>query len=230
MFIELVDTLRCPRSHAESWLVASVEHMEGRDIVLGTLGCPVCRSEFAVSDGMVNFREAPSHHETNAAVVSGDIVIERPSAESAVRLAALLNLVEEGGYAMLYGRWAAYAAIVEQMAPMHLLLINPPVGLQMGAGSSGIGVDDVLPLAMGSARAIALDGSVNAALVASAVRVLAPRGRMVAPVALPVPEGICEVTRDGSLWVGERETQSGYASSAPSRRSLAHSAIELFSW
>ena len=45
MFIELVDALRCPVAHAESWLVAAAIRMEARHIVDGTLGCPVCSAE-----------------------------------------------------------------------------------------------------------------------------------------------------------------------------------------
>jgi hypothetical protein len=37
MFIELVDALRCPVPHEESWLVASADRMEARHIVDGTL-------------------------------------------------------------------------------------------------------------------------------------------------------------------------------------------------
>ena len=53
MFIELVDSLRCPNDHAETWLVATCDAMRGRDIVTGTLGCPICRAQYAIVDGAV---------------------------------------------------------------------------------------------------------------------------------------------------------------------------------
>src|SRR6476620_4400515 len=58
MFIELVDALRCPNTHEESWLVASADRMEARHIVSGSLGCPICKSEFPIRDGVVDFRTA----------------------------------------------------------------------------------------------------------------------------------------------------------------------------
>ena len=48
MFIELVDALRCPATHEESWLVARRSAHGGAARLEGTLGCPVCRAR--VSD------------------------------------------------------------------------------------------------------------------------------------------------------------------------------------
>ena len=45
MFVEIIDLLRCPNAHAESWLVAAAARTVGRHIVEGTLGCPVCEAE-----------------------------------------------------------------------------------------------------------------------------------------------------------------------------------------
>ena len=53
MFVELVDLLRCPRPHEDTWLVAAAEAMSGRHIVRGTLGCPVCEAEYPIRDGVV---------------------------------------------------------------------------------------------------------------------------------------------------------------------------------
>ena len=41
MFIELIDTLRCPTPHDESWLVLAADRMAARHVVEGTVGCPV---------------------------------------------------------------------------------------------------------------------------------------------------------------------------------------------
>jgi len=45
MFSELVDVLRCPRPHEESWLVLAAHRLDGRDIMAGVLGCPVCHAD-----------------------------------------------------------------------------------------------------------------------------------------------------------------------------------------
>jgi len=60
MHIELVDTLRCPSPHEETWLVAAVTRFDGRDIAEGALGCPICRREFPVRFGEVDFVTASS--------------------------------------------------------------------------------------------------------------------------------------------------------------------------
>ena len=48
MFIELTDHLRCPADHDESFLVLLPLDLAGRDVVQGTLGCPVCQREYAI--------------------------------------------------------------------------------------------------------------------------------------------------------------------------------------
>ena len=56
MFVELVDALRCVRPHEDAWLVAATRRTEHRHILDGVLGCPVCRTEYPVRDGVADFR------------------------------------------------------------------------------------------------------------------------------------------------------------------------------
>jgi len=58
MFIPLVDSLRCPRVHDATWLVASIDRAEERDMKEGILGCPTCLAEYPVRDGIVYFDAA----------------------------------------------------------------------------------------------------------------------------------------------------------------------------
>lgn len=197
MYVELVDTLRCPNAHRESWLVASADRIEGRDIVAGVLGCPVCREQFAIAGGIADFRRTPG--------TRGQGSGPDESAERAMRLAALLDLADAGGFAVLCGEWTVHAAAMRALTGTHLLLVNPPAGVTVGEGTSGVAIDEVFPLAARSARGVALDASASAALVESALRVVAPRGRVVAPVSIVVPTGITEVARDASVWVGVRD-------------------------
>ena len=90
MFIELVDTLRCPTPHEESWLVLAASRMVARHVLEGTLGCPVCAAEFPIHEGVVDFRRAPA-----VPPVAG----EPADAEQAVRLAAFLGLGDAQGFA-----------------------------------------------------------------------------------------------------------------------------------
>ena len=59
MFIELVDSLRCIVPHDDTWLVASVGRMDGRHVIDGTLGCPVCHRQFPIRDGAAWFTAQP---------------------------------------------------------------------------------------------------------------------------------------------------------------------------
>ena len=195
MYIELVDALRCPVLHEETWLVASTTRMEARHIVTGTLGCPVCLAEYPIVDGVVDFR--------------GDRTMALPAAEphapnAAMRVAAMLDLTDATGFAVLLGQWGALANDLAGMVETPLIAVDPPDGVVGSPGVSVIRSDEVLPLAPGAARAIAIDAR-NAARVGAAVRVTRTKGRVVAPAALHLPAGVRELARDEQLWVGERE-------------------------
>src|SRR5438445_7931838 len=53
--IELTEMLRCPEAHEEAFLVMSTGEMVGRMVRSGILGCPVCRREYPIVRGMVQF-------------------------------------------------------------------------------------------------------------------------------------------------------------------------------
>src|SRR5437588_666402 len=48
--------LRCPETHEEAFLVMSTGEMVGRMVRSGILGCPVCRREYPILKGVVEFR------------------------------------------------------------------------------------------------------------------------------------------------------------------------------
>jgi uncharacterized protein YbaR (Trm112 family) len=179
--IELVDLLRCPREHAETWLVAATDQMVDRDIVEGTLGCPVCEATYPIRDGAVYFTDAPPRRAADA-----------PDAEQVMRAAALLGLDAPGGVVLLEGAWAAYAEPLAALSEGHYLLLNPPVDAR-----GSVVYADRLPVGAGAARAAAVE---RPAVLAPAVRV---GGRIVAPASAPVPSGIRELARDADHWVGE---------------------------
>ncbi len=195
MFIELVDALRCPVPHEESWLVASTGRMVFRHIVEGTLGCPVCKAQYPIRRGIVDFRRAPH------ALLPPEAP---PDDEQATRLAALLDLSDESGFALLLGAWSVHAPLVRGRAETPLMLVDPPEGMEGEPGISGIRCDGVLPIAPGAARGVAIDGGAPAR-VASAVRATRAKGRLVAPVTLPLPAEVSELARDETVWVGERD-------------------------
>ncbi|MFY7947713.1 MAG: hypothetical protein ACOVRP_00720, partial [Gemmatimonas sp.] len=80
MLRDLLDALRCPRPHDESWLVAMVHHAEGADLRDADLACPVCGAEFVIHEGVARF-DPP--------------VGPPPAVElEAMRLAAMLGVTE----------------------------------------------------------------------------------------------------------------------------------------
>jgi uncharacterized protein YbaR (Trm112 family) len=202
MFIELVDALRCPRGHEESWLVLGADRMDGRDVVEGVLGCPVCRAQYRISNGVADLRAEARPPAPAAPPPAAD-------PEQALRLAALLDLGDAGGYAVLVGDWTAYADGVRAVAETHLLLVNPRPGAPIGGGTSGLLARGGLPLAPASARALAVDAASDADFLAAALAAVRPGGRVVAPAGLPLPAGVIELARDEALWVAERDAAPG---------------------
>jgi hypothetical protein len=62
----------------------------------------------------------------------------------------------------------------------------------------------VIPFATGSARALAIDESSTQTVVASGVRAVRAGGRVIGPARIAVPEGVTEIVRDDTVWVGEK--------------------------
>jgi uncharacterized protein YbaR (Trm112 family) len=196
MFIELVDALRCPNAHEESWLVASADRMAARHILDGMLGCPVCGAEYPIRDGVVDFRRAA--HRSPVAALAAD-------AEQATRLAAFLGLDDALGFAVLMGEWGSHALELRSLVDCPLVLIDPPEEIEAAPGLSLIRTDGPLPLAAGAARGVAIDAGADPERVASALRATRAKGRVVARVCVPRPPEVRELARDEQVWVGERE-------------------------
>jgi uncharacterized protein YbaR (Trm112 family) len=194
MFVEIVDARRCPHPHEESWLVLAAKQTEDRHVVEGTLGCPVCHATFPIHDGIAELTESAVGGHTSGL---GTL----PPAE---HLAAMLNLGDALGFVVLIGAWGARAdELLELLDAPPLLLADPPEGVAMGHGLSGIRAGEKLPIATGAARAVAID-AVDSDRVADAARVTRVGGRLVAPAGARVPPEVRELARDDSVWVGER--------------------------
>lgn len=211
MYIELVDALRCPALHEETWLVVSTTRMEARHIVTGTLGCPVCLAEYPIVDGVVDFRSDRATTPYGA---------EQHAPNTAMRVAAMLDLADATGFAVLLGQWGALAHDLAGIVETPLIAVDPPDGVVGSPGLSVIRCEGGLPLASGAARAIAIDAR-NTARADSAVRVTRTKGRVLAPTALHMPAGVRELARDAQLWVGEREAAPSSIVTLHVRRALS---------
>jgi len=198
MFVEIVDALRCPRAHEESWLVLAAQRTEDRHVIEGTLGCPVCHATYPIHDGIAEFSDQMASDGSN-----GGRARTPPPAD---HLAAMLDLGDALGFAVLIGAWGTRASeLLELLDVPPLLLVDPPSGIAMGRGLSGIRAGAMLPLASGAARAVATDAE-DSERVAEAARVTRVGGRLVAPAGARLPEGVRELARDDVVWVGERQT------------------------
>ncbi|HVE93929.1 MAG TPA: hypothetical protein VNB24_03340, partial [Acidimicrobiales bacterium] len=176
MLIELVDDLRCPRPHEETWLVAATNRTEGRSIIEGTLGCPICGAEYPIREGVVWFETPEQVHDP-----APDRGVPADQ-EAAMRLAAFLDLSDVQGFALLAGSWGTVAPFLQGVVPTQLVLLNPRPPIAVGHGMSVLEIATGIPLADATCRGIAMDyAHADAAHLDAAVRVLRLRGRLVAP-------------------------------------------------
>ena len=195
MFVELIESLRCPNEHEESPLIAQAAKTENRRIHTGTLGCPVCHTEFPIRDWVAWFGEIPA--------MAG---FEVPSQEIAMRVAAFLELTDARGFALLCGRWGVHAELIGLIAETPLVVVNHSIATPIQHTAGGIR-GKTIPFAFGSARALAIAETSTKEIIASGVRALKAGGRVLAPATIPVPDGVTEIVRDDKEWVGEKTAE-----------------------
>lgn len=211
MFIELIDLLRCPRGHEESWLVLSASHTVDRHVLTGTLGCPVCGFEYRLHDGIAELREEVADVDTAGAGAptpgsSGPEptpALAHSPPELATMLAAYANLADSGGCIAIGGGLLPIAGAIEQLTGVAVMVVNPPVSV--APGISAIRCGPALPMARAGLRAIVLDAATTRDLdLAIACSRVLPGGRLVLPAETELPAGAREMARDGEWLVAER--------------------------
>ena len=202
MHSDLVDKLRCLAIHEESWLVAAADVVDGRHIMRGLLGCPVCHARYPIERGVADFavgRDAPL-------VLEAGTMTDDES--TAVKLAAMLDLTDPSGYVILVGEWARLGAQLREIAPVMVLAVNPPADVAIGNGVSGVTTLDRIPVAAGSARAIALGAPTGAGSRIvdpfAALGAVQPGGRVVGGARVEMPGDVQLLARDAEHWVGTR--------------------------
>jgi uncharacterized protein YbaR (Trm112 family) len=233
LFIELTEILRCPRGHAESYLVAAPIAMDGRRIVRGVIGCPECHAEFPIVDGVGYFGAGETRRGSGGGPPGApgrppppgppprpppappppppgdDATGARPRAApeyDAAALAAFLDLDGPGGYAVLVGRAARLGAtIVEQVPGVHFVAVNPLPGVHEAPALSVLRSLRALPFKSASVRGVAL-GADHAAepWLGDAVRILLPGLRLVVEDERASPEGVSELARGAGVLVGAK--------------------------
>src|SRR5262249_28324763 len=157
----------------------------------GILGCPVCRAEYPVRDGIAWFAPPGSD-------------LPRPGKEAdeqeALRIAAFLDLVDPAGFAVLHGAWAAHAPIVGGLSPVHPVLLDPPTDVHRGPGVTIIRANGLVPLARGPARAATFGETATAETRDALLAAVRAGGRILGTAETPVPDGVREIARDDRAW------------------------------
>lgn len=191
MFIEITEYLRCPSDHDPEWLVLASDAMANRHVVTGTLGCPICRTEYPIREGVVRFGSPPAVPLVGA-VPAADVV------------QALVGLESPGGYVALVGSAAALAPGLQAcMAGVHFVVVN--AAGDPGMGCTVLETADRLPLRDRVLRGVVLGGEVAWAWLPEAHRVVLNGQRVVALTdSITAPDVLEELARGEGLWVGRR--------------------------
>ena len=125
MHIELTDHLRCPRDHAEAFLVLLPDRMEQRRVLAGHLGCPACGWSTAWTDGVPDFGGGWRGQ--------GEPPFDAPAAH------AMLGLDGPGGWVALAGNAGALAGALAALLPgVSIIAIDPPADVMATATTSVI--------------------------------------------------------------------------------------------
>ncbi|MDX2121984.1 MAG: hypothetical protein SF070_13140 [Gemmatimonadota bacterium] len=195
MFIELTDHLRCPGPHAEAYLVLIPGTMQGRQVVEGMLGCPVCQAEYPIREGQVEF-----------GTVEPPPAVPGPTPPEAAALHAFLGLEGPGGYVALVGEAAREARPLAALLPgVHLALVNPPAGT-VSSTVAGVLHTPRFPLKQRSLRG-AVVGAPWALVPgwnAAAVEAVLPGLRAAGEGEPPAVPGFELLGTAGGWWVGRR--------------------------
>ncbi|GBD31406.1 hypothetical protein HRbin33_00358 [bacterium HR33] len=198
MFIEVAEMLRCPEPHEESFCVVAPEEMAGRMILRGVIGCPVCRTEFPIRDGVAEFGSAPQR-----APESGG----SPDLPEAEAVAALLGLGGPGGYVVLVGAAASLAENLAEWLPgVHFIGINPTAGVSASPILSLLVCDRMVPLRSSMARGVVIGPDLATEFwVGEAARILL-RGLRVVVLGRESCQvaGLGELAKGTGMWVGEK--------------------------
>lgn len=190
--------LRCPEPHAETFLVLSTGTMLGRMVRSGVLACPGCDREYPIVNGVVHF--------SSGAAAAAAVPPPGPAPDGPT-LQALLELGGPGGYVVLLGRAAGYAAaLAGLMGGIHFVGVNAPPDLDELPVLSLLCCEAMIPLRRAMARGVVVGSDCAAARwLAEAQRVLLPGRRLVIEAeAVTAPPGVTRLATGRGLWVGEK--------------------------
>jgi hypothetical protein len=199
VFIELTEALRCPRAHEESYVVCIPVLMDGRRVVRGVLGCPVCQAEYLITDGVVHFDAAPP-----------GLSAEAPASSLTVEaIQAFIDLRGPGGYVLLVGSAGRFGPeLADALERVHVVGVNPPADAAPTAGFSILRSAEGLPIKRRSMRAVVIGhDAAKGAWLDAALDTVLPGLRAVIEDEGAGPAGFAELARGAGVVVGERKNR-----------------------
>lgn len=196
MHRDLLDALRCPRDHEESWLVAMVTRANGATLVDADLACPVCGAEFGVRNSHADFGSASR--------VASD------GKPEATRVAALLGALPGATPVLLTGRYTRAGAAIAELVDVPQVWLDAPADADANVPVlSRLYGADRLPLGVETLAAAAIDAvHGNSHLLMSITRALRVGGRVLSAATIDRPADLREVARDDQEWVAETTTRA----------------------
>ena len=200
MFIELLDLLRCVKPHEDTWLVASFRTVSHRFVQEASLGCPTCGTRYEIAAGIADF----SSGETVPACEEERASSSHRREELATRAGAYLDATRPGSTFVLGGLWAYAAHDLAEMADVRVIALNAPAGVSESERVGLVNAGKSIPLAPGSVQGVALDQWFPEAIVASAIRVVAPGRRVVGASSFAAPGELTVLAHDEHYWVAEK--------------------------
>src|SRR5256886_11513394 len=214
--------LRCPEPHGEVVLVMSTGEMLGRMVRSGILGCPICRREFPVVKGIVDFSGKGKGETGNVGDTQPPFPVSRCPlrAVDPATLQALLDLSGPGGYVVLVGAAARHAVgLAGLMGGIHFIGINAPPDLEELPVLSLLVCRSMIPLRQTVARAVVVGSDWGGSdWLAEARRIVLPGRRVVVEAEdVPVPVGLTRLAVGGGPFVGGRRRLNLPAPRAPDR-------------
>ncbi|HEY2825075.1 MAG TPA: hypothetical protein VGI83_05975 [Gemmatimonadales bacterium] len=196
MHIELTEMLRCPEGHDDAFLVLATAVMKSRHVYSGMLGCPVCRHEIPVVNGVANFG-ALSADRTGRADSAG---------ATAAQLQTLLGLSNAGGAVVLVGSAAKVAKdLGDLLGGTHVIGVNPPDGIAVSERVSLVAWGEGIPLRRNMARGVVLGAEVaHEPWLAESARVVLKGLRVVVLGGATAVPGLQLMAKSPEAWVGQR--------------------------
>lgn len=204
----MTDVLTCPICGPAHGLVLLVEKVEDRRVRNGWLGCPNCRRDFPVADGIADLRVEPGARRPGRPAVEED--------ELAIKILALSGLAGERG-PLLLGDGLEHAAVtIADMAPELEVIVVAEAAERLAArpGVSGVACDVGIPVAEGKLACVAIAPGGASGLVAAAARRVGGGGRLLLfdataeDIAEAKLSGLTVVAADGTTAVAERKSGS----------------------